>query len=312
MTTQSLRGMANHGPMHWRGDRTGGNDAPSAQPTRHVRRGRGVQEVQRRVRRAARPQRAAHRRREMQAFTDFILQVTYPPNPIRNLDNSLTPDQQAGREPSSSGSDSSDTFQTCNGCHALDPTATRTSASHARLLRHRRPVELRERDRSSSRSRTCATCTRRSACSACRRCRSSTPATTASRAIRCAASASCTTAASTRSSASTTRVVFNQNAIPPPFGNSGGFAGRPAAPADRGLHDGVRQQPGADRRSADHPHQDRTIRRRPASIPASRSSSSAPTPASAISSSRACSRARRGAASTSAAATSRATAPRRR
>ena len=32
MTTQSLRGMANHGPMHWRGDRTGGNDAPSAQP----------------------------------------------------------------------------------------------------------------------------------------------------------------------------------------------------------------------------------------------------------------------------------------
>ena len=26
MTTQSLRGLANHGPMHWRGDRTGGND----------------------------------------------------------------------------------------------------------------------------------------------------------------------------------------------------------------------------------------------------------------------------------------------
>jgi hypothetical protein len=32
MTTQSLRGMANHGPMHWRGDRNGGLDAPSAQP----------------------------------------------------------------------------------------------------------------------------------------------------------------------------------------------------------------------------------------------------------------------------------------
>jgi hypothetical protein len=33
MTTQSLRGMANHGPMHWRGDRTGGNDIPmSSQP----------------------------------------------------------------------------------------------------------------------------------------------------------------------------------------------------------------------------------------------------------------------------------------
>jgi hypothetical protein len=32
MTTQSLRGMANHGPMHWRGDRTGGLDEPTAQP----------------------------------------------------------------------------------------------------------------------------------------------------------------------------------------------------------------------------------------------------------------------------------------
>src|SRR5262249_57114922 len=27
MTTQSLRGMANNGPMHWRGDRAAGNDA---------------------------------------------------------------------------------------------------------------------------------------------------------------------------------------------------------------------------------------------------------------------------------------------
>ena len=24
MTTQTLRGLAHHGPMHWRGDRTGG------------------------------------------------------------------------------------------------------------------------------------------------------------------------------------------------------------------------------------------------------------------------------------------------
>ena len=33
---------------------------------------------------------------EMQAFTDFILQVTYPPNPIRALDNSLTADAAGG------------------------------------------------------------------------------------------------------------------------------------------------------------------------------------------------------------------------
>ena len=32
MVTQSLRGMDNHGPMHWRGDRTGVNDEATAQP----------------------------------------------------------------------------------------------------------------------------------------------------------------------------------------------------------------------------------------------------------------------------------------
>ena len=57
MTTQSLRGMDNQGPMHWRGDRTGGNDIvpldSDAQPNRGiVRRSSGLQEVQRRVRRA--------------------------------------------------------------------------------------------------------------------------------------------------------------------------------------------------------------------------------------------------------------------
>ncbi|MDI1475275.1 hypothetical protein [Polyangium sp. y55x31] len=98
MVTQSLRGMANHGPMHWRGDRTGGNDESSAQPDQ-----------------GAFDEEAAFRNfnpafvgllggtselsaENMQKFTDFILQVAYPPNPIRNLDNSLTPSQQAGRE----------------------------------------------------------------------------------------------------------------------------------------------------------------------------------------------------------------------
>jgi DNA-binding beta-propeller fold protein YncE len=126
MTTQSLRGMANHGPMHWRGDRTGGNDvAASAQPNTGTF-----------------DERAAFKKfnvafpgllgaagelsnADMEAFTTFMLQVMYPPNPIRNLDNSLTANQQAGRDfyfnnllgiplPT-------DTFQNCNGCHTLDP-----------------------------------------------------------------------------------------------------------------------------------------------------------------------------------------------
>ncbi len=120
MTTQSLRGMANHGPMHWRGDRTGGNDAPSVQPDSGT-----FDEVaafkkfnpafQGLIGRNAQLTAA-----EMQAFTDFILQVTYPPNPIRNLDNSLTPAQQAGHDMYFGAI--SDTLQDCNGCHRLAAT----------------------------------------------------------------------------------------------------------------------------------------------------------------------------------------------
>jgi hypothetical protein len=121
MTTQSLRGMANHGPMHWRGDRTGGNDAPTAQPES------GVFDEE-----------AAFKKfqvgftdllgrsgplsdDDMQAFTDFILRVTYPPNPIRNLDNSLTPDQETGRD--FFFGPISDFTNTCQECHNIDPDA---------------------------------------------------------------------------------------------------------------------------------------------------------------------------------------------
>ncbi len=114
MATQSLRGMANNGPMHWRGDRTAGND-PGGDPLDEDGAfkkfnvafdgllGRGSQLTA----------------GEMQAFTNFILQVTYPPNPNRALDNSLTPDQQAGHDKFTSGL-ASDVFEPCDGCHALD------------------------------------------------------------------------------------------------------------------------------------------------------------------------------------------------
>ena len=121
MTTQSLRGMANHGPMHWRGDRTGGNDVPSsAQPDT-----------------GSFDERAAFRKfgpafadllgrseglspSAMDAFSDFMLQVMYPPNPIRALDNSLTPDQQAGRDHFFDPTAASPAG--CVGCHTTDPT----------------------------------------------------------------------------------------------------------------------------------------------------------------------------------------------
>jgi DNA-binding beta-propeller fold protein YncE len=131
MTTQSLRGMANHGPMHWRGDRTGGTDAsrlvvlPSAQPDT----GTFDEQIAFKKFNVAFPGLLGRggplTDDQMQAFTDFILQVSYPPNPIRNLDNSLTPDQQAGQNfyfnRTPGGKEiPSDTFHDCNGCHVLD------------------------------------------------------------------------------------------------------------------------------------------------------------------------------------------------
>lgn len=123
MATQSLRGMANHGPMHWRGDRTGGNDEASVQPDG----GTFNEDLAFKKFNVAfaglNGRDTVLTDAQMQAFTDFVLQITYPPNPIRNLDNSLTPDQAAGR--AIYFGEISDTFFNCNGCHVLDPDGNR-------------------------------------------------------------------------------------------------------------------------------------------------------------------------------------------
>ena len=98
MATQSLRGMENHGPMHWRGDRTGGNDEPSTQPDDGTFDEDAAFKKFNHAFESLLGRHAQLTTSEMQKFTDFMLQVTYPPNPIRNLDNSLTPAQQAGAD----------------------------------------------------------------------------------------------------------------------------------------------------------------------------------------------------------------------
>jgi DNA-binding beta-propeller fold protein YncE len=127
MTTQSLRGMANHGPMHWRGDRTGGNAEPNAQPD-----GGAFDEVAafmefRRAFVDLLGLDAPLSVTDMQAFADFSLQITYPPNPIRNLDNVLTPQQQAGRDQYFGSA--SFFGNNCNSCHRLDPDGNPGSAA---------------------------------------------------------------------------------------------------------------------------------------------------------------------------------------
>ena len=135
MTTQSLRGMANSGPMHWRGDRTGGNDAPSAQPDSGAFDEHAAFEkfqvgfTDLLGRDAFIPQ------ADMDAFTDFILQVRYPPNPNRSLDNVLTPDQETGRQLFTGVNcgvlDPAErpNVLTCISCHVIDPTGNPGTAA---------------------------------------------------------------------------------------------------------------------------------------------------------------------------------------
>jgi DNA-binding beta-propeller fold protein YncE len=136
MTTQSLRGLANHGPMHWRGDRTGGNDAPSVQPDSGTFDERAAFDHFN----AAFPdllgRHAPIPQADMNAFANFILRITYPPNPNRRIDNVLTADQEAGRrlfDTVNCGIPSAPAFNgavlTCSSCHVINPKANPGTAA---------------------------------------------------------------------------------------------------------------------------------------------------------------------------------------
>jgi YVTN family beta-propeller protein len=109
-TTQTLRGLVDSGPMHWRGDRsTGvyGTDPRSPQ----VSFNNFAVAFQTLIGSPDMPSLA-----QMQQFTNFTLQVFPPPNPVRNLDNSRTPSQQNGFN-FFNGTPTN----TCEGCHELLP-----------------------------------------------------------------------------------------------------------------------------------------------------------------------------------------------
>jgi len=111
MTTQSLRGLANHGPLHWRGDRFG--PAPHDEIAAFEQFNGAFVSLLGRS--------APLSDEEMHAFAEFALQITYPPNPIRNLDDTLTPAQADGRMIYQGLV--SDGVRTCDGCHVLDRAA---------------------------------------------------------------------------------------------------------------------------------------------------------------------------------------------
>jgi DNA-binding beta-propeller fold protein YncE len=128
MTTQTLRGLPHSGAMHWRGDRANGAFGVDAFDA-NLSFDNFIVAFPGLIGSAAEPPVA-----DMQRFTDFQLQVFMPPNPVRNLDNSLTTAQQRGRNfyfgPRASDGlnipilgDVVTVFEgfTCDGCHELDP-----------------------------------------------------------------------------------------------------------------------------------------------------------------------------------------------
>jgi DNA-binding beta-propeller fold protein YncE len=162
MVTQTLAGLTNSGAMHWRGDRSNGFfgvDGYIGSPDNTLKR-------------AAYGDNEVHNFKNfvvalggllgkptpptgptaadvaiMDKFTAFQLQVQLPPNPVRALDNSLTPAQQRGRDTyfgpknpdgtvrpfdglpglqaQSDASGGGKTSFTCEGCHQINAATGR-------------------------------------------------------------------------------------------------------------------------------------------------------------------------------------------
>jgi DNA-binding beta-propeller fold protein YncE/mono/diheme cytochrome c family protein len=117
MTTQSLRGLARNGPMHWRGDRTGGTH--DATETLEDQAFEDFNVAFTSLLGRDSPLTTA----QMEAFAAFAVNLTYPPNPIANLDNSLTAAQAQGATVFNTVN--SDRLTQCNGCHVLNATQGR-------------------------------------------------------------------------------------------------------------------------------------------------------------------------------------------
>lgn len=112
LMTQSLRGLVGAGPLHWRGDRTGVQRA--AGETKESAAFKEFNESF--VSLLGRETEISDE--EMEQFKNFVMAIEYAPNPIRNLDNTLTSRQQAGKTFYINGSPGN---VGCEPCHRLNP-----------------------------------------------------------------------------------------------------------------------------------------------------------------------------------------------
>ena len=127
MLTQSLRGMEMAGPQHWRGDRTG----------KERYHGESLERAAFKEFIVAFPEllgmRGEPTEEEMDKFADFALQLRYPPNPNRNLDDTNTESAQRGADTffnvKTTGFEAENTGNVamiaCNDCHEVNPEIER-------------------------------------------------------------------------------------------------------------------------------------------------------------------------------------------
>lgn len=90
MATQSLRGLLGAGAMHWRGDRNGGHEAPFDEQEAFM--------AFRPAFRSLLGRASEFPEADMERLRDFVLTLSYPPNPVARIDGTLTDMQQAGKE----------------------------------------------------------------------------------------------------------------------------------------------------------------------------------------------------------------------
>jgi hypothetical protein len=116
MTTQSLRGLSNQGPLHWRGDRTAARSGGDALDSHAAFKEFNIAFL------GLLGRTELISEDEMTSFADFMLSVTYPPNPNRPLDNSFTAKQKAGRDFffNVESTPLGVIGLTCNQCHVID------------------------------------------------------------------------------------------------------------------------------------------------------------------------------------------------
>jgi YVTN family beta-propeller protein len=111
MVTQSLRGLANTAPFHWRGDRFGipytpGDDVPSFKDFNAafidlLGRAQGISDA------------------AMESFARFVLTFRYPPNPNQRIDRHMEREQQAGFDFFTGPFLSDGGVLNCASCHNL-------------------------------------------------------------------------------------------------------------------------------------------------------------------------------------------------